>query len=224
MSDVALVCGGGGALGSALVAAFLARGDRVVAADRHPGGHDDDPPGLRRVAVDLTSPDEIEELWTRLEEVGERPRWVVNAVGGFRPGTVADSEPADYGFVQDLNLGAAWWSCRSAARRLGEGDAIVNISSRSALVGGSGAAGYAVAKAATVKLTEVLAAELAARKVRVNAVLPSVIDTPANRETLSAERIAKAVPPQQIAAVVAFLCSDAAAAVTGAILPVYGWA
>ena len=224
MSDVALVCGGGGALGSALVAAFLARGDRVVAADRHPGGHDNDPAGLRRVAVDLTSPDEIEELWTRLEEVGERPRWVVNAVGGFRSGTVADSEPADYGFVQDLNLGTAWWSCLSAARRLGEGDAIVNISSRSALVGGSGAAGYAVAKAATVKLTEVLAAELAARKVRVNAVLPSVIDTPANRESMSAERIAKAVPPEQIAAVVAFLCSDAAAAVTGAILPVYGWA
>ena len=224
MSDVALVCGGGGALGSALVAAFLARGDRVVAADRHPGGHDDDPPGLRRVAVDLTNPEEIEALWTRLEKVGERPRWVVNAVGGFRSGTVAESEPDDYRFVQDLNLGTAWWSCRSAARRLVEGDAIVNISSRSALVGGSGAAGYAVAKAATVKLTEVLAAELAPRKVRVNAVLPSVIDTPANRETLSAERITKAVPPQQIAAVVAFLCSDAAAAVTGAILPVYGWA
>ena len=224
MSDVALVCGGGGALGSALVAAFLERGDRVVAADRHPGGHDDDPPGLRRVAVDLTNPDEIEELWARREEAGARPRWVVNAVGGFRGGTVADSEPDDYRFVEDLNLGTAWWSCRSAARRLGEGDAIVNISSRSALVGGSGAAGYSVAKAAVVKLTEVLAIELAAKKVRVNAVLPSVIDTPANRETMSAERIAKAVPPEQIAAVVAFLCSDAAAAVTGAIVPVYGWA
>ncbi len=224
MSDIALVCGGGGALGSALVAAFLERGDRVVAADRHPGGHDNDLPSLRRVAVDLTNPDEIEELWTRLEEVGERPRWVVNAVGGFRAGAVADSEPDDYRFVQDLNLGTAWWSCRSAARRLGEGDAIVNISSRSALVGGSGAAGYSVAKAAVVKLTEVLSMELAAKNVRVNAVLPSVIDTPANRETMSAERIAKAVPPEQMAAVVAFLCSDSAAAVTGAILPVYGWA
>jgi len=224
MSDVALVCGGGGALGTALVAAFLERGDRVVAADRHPGGHDDDPAAIRRVAVDLTSPDEIEELWARLEETGERPRWVVNAVGGFRSGTVADSEPDDYRFVEDLNLGTAWWSCRAAARRLGEGTAIVNISSRSALVGGSGAAAYSVAKAAVVKLTEVLSLELAATKVRVNAVLPSVIDTPANRETMSAERIAKAVPPEQIAAVVAFLCSDAGAAVTGAVLPVYGWA
>jgi NAD(P)-dependent dehydrogenase (short-subunit alcohol dehydrogenase family) len=224
MSDVALVCGGGGALGTALVAAFLARGDLVVAADRHPGGHDDDPGGIRRVAVDLTSPDEIEELWTQLEETGERPRWVVNAVGGFRSGTVAESEFDDYRFVEDLNLGTAWWSCRAAARRLGEGDAIVNISSRSALVGGSGAAAYSVAKAAVVKLTEVLSLELAANRVRVNAVLPSVIDTPANRETMSAERIAKAVPPEQIAAVVAFLCSDAGAAVTGAVVPVYGWA
>ncbi|MEP6892397.1 MAG: SDR family oxidoreductase [Gaiellaceae bacterium] len=223
MSDVALVCGGGGALGTALVAAFLERGDRVIAADRHPGGHDDDSADVRRVAVDLTDPDEIEELWARLDELGERPRWVVNAVGGFRAGTVSDSEPDDYRFVENLNLGTAWWSCRAAARRLGEGDAIVNVSSRSALVGGSGAAAYSVAKAGVVKLTEVLAAELAAKKVRVNAVLPSVIDTPANRETMSAERMATAVPPEQIAAVVAFLCSDAGAAVTGAILPVYGW-
>lgn len=224
MSDVALVCGGGGALGSALVAAFLGRGDRVVACDRHPGGHEDDPPGVRRVAVDLTSPDEVEELWARLEEVGERPRWVVNAVGGFRAGGVADSEPDDVRFVQDLNLGTAWWSCRAAAQRLGEGAAILNVASRTALVGGSGAAAYTVAKAGVVKLTEILATELAARKVRVNAVLPSVIDTPANRATMPPERMAMAVPPEQIAAVVAFLCSDAAAAVTGAVLPVYGWA
>jgi NAD(P)-dependent dehydrogenase (short-subunit alcohol dehydrogenase family) len=224
MSDIALVCGAGGALGSALVAAFVARGDRVVGADRHPSGHDDDPPEVRRVAVDLTRPDEVEGLWARLEEVGERPRWVVNAAGGFRAGTVADSEPSDFSFIEDLNLGTAWWSCRAAARRLGEGAAIVNVSSRSALVGGSGAAGYAVAKAGVVKLTEVLSKELAAKRVRVNAVLPSVIDTPANRATMSAASLENAVPPEQIAAVVAFLCSDAAAAVTGAVLPVYGWA
>ena len=206
-------------LGGALVEAFLARGDRVVAADRV--GEGTATPGLTREAVDLTAPDEVEALWERLEE---RPRWVVNAVGGFRAGTVADSEPDGVRFLHDLNLGTAWWSCRAAARRLEAGDAIVNISSRAALTGGAGSAAYAVAKAGVVRLTEALAAELAERRVRVNAVLPSVIDTPANRSSRSAEDVAKAVQPSELTAVVAFLCSDAASAVTGAIVPVYGWA
>jgi NAD(P)-dependent dehydrogenase (short-subunit alcohol dehydrogenase family) len=210
--DVALVCGAGGALGSALVAAFLARGDRVVAADRH--GVDAE--AVRAEAVDLTSPEDVEALWQRLEADGEQPRWLVNAVGGFRTGTVADSGPDDVRFLLDLNLGTAWWSCRAAARRMEAGGAIVNVSARSALTGGKGSAAYAVAKAAVVRLTQVLAAELADRDVRVNALLPSVIATPAN------SGVEGAVPPEQIAAVAAFLCSDAAAPVSGAAIPVYG--
>lgn len=224
MTDVALVCGAGGALGSSLVGAFLARGDRVVAAGRHGGPADPAVPSLRREAVDLSLPDEVEALWERLDKQGDRPRWLVNAVGGFRQGTVAETEPEQVRFVQELNLGTAWWSCSAAARRLEAGGAIVNVSSRSAVTGGSGAAAYSVAKAGVVRLTEVLAAELAERHVRVNAILPSLIDTPANRSSLSAARMAQAVPPDDIAAVAVFLCSDAARAITGAAIPVYGWA
>jgi NAD(P)-dependent dehydrogenase (short-subunit alcohol dehydrogenase family) len=220
VAELALVCGGGGALGGALVDAFLARGDEVVAVDRHvPDGAA--PPGLVHEAVDLTDADAVEALWERL---GAQPRWLVNAVGGFRGGTVADSEPDDVRFVSDLLLGTTWWSCRAAARRMEAGAAIVNVGARAALTGGAGSAAYAVAKAGVVRLTQVLSAELAERRVRVNAILPSLIDTPANRASLSEQALRNAVPPAEIAAVVAFLCSDAAAAVNGAIVPVYGWA
>jgi len=223
MTDTALVCGGGGALGTALVASLLERGDSVVVVDRHPEGASA-LPGVRHETADLTAPDEIDAVWERLAADGITPRWVVNAAGGFRPGTVGNSTPDLVRLVEDLNLGTAWWSCRAAARHLGEGGAIVNVASRAALSGGAGTAAYAVSKAGVVRLTEVLAAELAPRHVRVNAILPSVIDTAANRETMPAESLRNAVAPRELASVVSFLLSDAATAVTGAIVPVYGWA
>jgi NAD(P)-dependent dehydrogenase (short-subunit alcohol dehydrogenase family) len=205
VADVALVCGGAGALGSAIVETLRARGDHVVVADKD--------------TVDLTQPDEVDALWERLEADGVRPRWVVNVAGGFRAGTVAESDAAELRFLLDLNLGTAWWSCRAAAQRLPEGGAIVNVAARAALTGGRGSAGYAVAKAGVVRLTEVLALELAERRVRVNAILPSTIDTAANRE----QGITAGVPPAELATVVRFLLSDDAAAVSGAAVPVYGW-
>jgi NAD(P)-dependent dehydrogenase (short-subunit alcohol dehydrogenase family) len=217
-----MVCGAGGTLGAALVEAFLARGDRVVAVERRE--HAGAAPGVRPERADLTAPEEVEALWERLAAAGETPRWVVNAAGGFRAGAVAQSEPEDVRLTTELNLGTAWWSCRAAARRLEPGGAVVNVAARAALQGGSGSAAYAVAKAGVVRLTQVLALELAERRVRANAILPALIDTPANRAALPAESLERAVPAAQVAAVAAFLCSDAAAAVSGAIVPVYGWA
>src|SRR5262249_60252098 len=111
--------------------------------------------------------------------------------------------------LRDVTVGAAWWSGRAAARRLDAGDAIVNVAARNALTGGAGSAAYSVAKAGVVRLTQLLADDLAERRVRVNAVLPSVIDTPANRAARPAGELANAVRPSELAAVVAFLCSDA---------------
>ncbi len=218
MADVALVCGGGGALGSALVEALRERGDRVVAVDLRHDWEDRD--GVRRESVDLTDADAVAALWERLLGTGDPPRWVVNAAGGWRGGSVADSDPESVRFLARLNLETSWWSCREAARHLPPGGAVVNVAARAASRGGAGAAAYAVAKAGVVRLTEVLAAELAPRRVRVNAISPSLIDTPANRAAMDAEALAHAVSPEAIAAVVSFLLSDAAAAVSGAIIPV----
>ena len=199
MADVALVCGGAGALGGAVVEALRGRGDEVVVADRED--------------VDLTDATAVEAYWDAL---ARRPRWVVNIAGGFRAGTVSESEPDELRFLTALNLETAWWSCRAAARRLPEGGAIVNVASVSGLRGGKGTAAYAVTKAAVVRLTEVLALELADRRVRVNAVAPTLIDTPANR----AAGMTGGTPAADVASAIAYLLSDDAAAVTGAIVPV----
>src|SRR6266702_2811378 len=198
--------------------------------------------GVTGETADLTSRLAVDDLWERIDRAGT-PRWVVNATGGYPAGKVADSTPDDFTFMMDLNLGTAWWSCRAAARRMqtvpspsGEaqrltsspsgggqgGGCIVNVSSRSALVAEPGAAVYAVAKAGVIKLTEVLAAELKASGVRVNVIVPAIIDTAVNRQALPEKLMQKAVAPAEIAAVIAYLCSDAAAAITGATIPVYG--
>ena len=235
MPDLAVIMGATGALGTAIVDAFASRGDRVIAvarsrsdvsqlASRYPtspsptgGGQGGGVPGD---TADLTSRLEVDELWERIDRVGI-PKWVVNATGGYRPGKVVDSTPDDFTFMMDLNLGTAWWSSRAAARRMQAG-AIVNVSSRSGLVAEPGAAAYAVAKAGVITLTKVLAAELKTSGVRVNAVVPAIIDTPTNRQALPEKLLQKAVAPAEIAAVIAYLCSDAAVAITGAAVPVYG--
>ena len=236
MPDLAVIMGATGGLGNAIVDTFANRGDRVIAvarsrsevsqlASKYPGVVTGD-------TADLTSRLEVDDLWERIDRVGS-PRWVVNVTGGYRAGKVADSTPDDFTFMMDLNLGTAWWSCRAAARRMQQavpshsgggqgGGCIVNVSSRSALVAEPGAAAYAIAKAGVIKLTEVLAAELKSSGVRVNVVVPAIIDTPANRQSMPEKLLQKAVAPAEIAAVIADLCSDAAVAITGAAIPVYG--
>src|SRR2546429_5513178 len=213
MTDLAVIMGATGGLGSAIVDAFASRGDRVIAvarsraevsqlAAKYPGVVTGD-------TADLTSRLVVDDLWERIDRVGT-PRWVVNATGGYRAGKVADTTPDDFTFMMDLNLGTAWWSCRAAARRMQSvpfasvggpgGGCIVNVSSRSALVAEPGAAAYAVAKAGVIKLTEVLAAELKASGIRVNLVGPPISDPPANRQSLPEKLLQKAVAPAESAA------------------------
>lgn len=220
---LAMVCGATGGLGPAVVATLRSRGDQVIAVARS----GDDLAKLQGVTpqvADLTHPEEVDALWARLEQTGAIPRWLVNVTGGYRGGTVIDTSFEDFHFMVNLNLITAWLSSRAAAARMVKagGGAIVNVASRSALRIERGAAAYAIAKAAVVKLTEVLAEELKETGVRVNAVVPGLIDTPANRRDIPPKAMAKAVAPEAIARVIAFLCSDEADSITGAVVPVSG--
>jgi NAD(P)-dependent dehydrogenase (short-subunit alcohol dehydrogenase family) len=232
--DLAVICGATGGLGAAIVDAFAKRGDRVIAVARSRRDVSDlevqYPGAVTGDTADLTQRLSVDDLWERIDRIGV-PRWVVNAAGGYRGTTVVDSTPDDFSFMMDLNLASAWWSCRAGARRMAKapmvegagGRAIVNIAARAALVRPDpGAAAYAIAKAGVVKLTEALAVELKNAKIRVNCVAPAIIDTPSNRKNLPDKLMEKAVPPSEIAALIAYLCSDAAEAITGTAIPVYG--
>jgi NAD(P)-dependent dehydrogenase (short-subunit alcohol dehydrogenase family) len=224
VSDLTVILGATGGLGTAVVDAFATRGDRIIAVARSIAGVSalaaKYPGRVTGDTANLTARQDVDDLWERIDRVGV-PRWVVNTTGGYRGGKVAETTPDDFTGIMDLNLGTAWWSCRAAARRMA-GGCIVNVSSRSALVAEPGAAAYAIAKAGVIKLTEVLAAELKSSGVRVNVVVPAIIDTPANRKLLPEKAMQKAVDPAEIAAVILNLCSDAATAITGAAVPVYG--
>jgi NAD(P)-dependent dehydrogenase (short-subunit alcohol dehydrogenase family) len=224
MADLTVILGATGGLGTAVVDAFATRGDRIIAVARSIAGVSElaakYPGRVTGDTANLTSRQDVDDLWERIDRVGV-PRWVVNTTGGYRGGKVAETTPDDFTTMMDLNLGTAWWSCRAAARRM-QGGGIVNVSSRSALVAEPGAAAYAIAKAGVIKLTEVLAAELKSAGVRVNVVVPALIDTPENRKSLPEKAMQKAVAPAEIAEVILYLCSDAAAAVTGVAIPVYG--
>jgi NAD(P)-dependent dehydrogenase (short-subunit alcohol dehydrogenase family) len=218
----ALITGGTGGLGRAVVAAFADGGWRVVVPDVAPA----DLEGAEVVAADLTDPNEA----ARVVEIAasreaEPLRAVVNLIGGFAADQPVADTPIDVFEAQfRLNLRPTYLVTQAALPALvaAGGGAIVCMSSRSALYPFAGAAGYCASKAAVISFVQVVAREHAADGIRCNAVLPSMIDTPANRAAMPPEDHAKLTPPGEIAAVIRFLCSDESAPTTGAAIPVYG--
>jgi NAD(P)-dependent dehydrogenase (short-subunit alcohol dehydrogenase family) len=223
-AHVAIVAGAGGALGHATTATLAASGLTVVAVDRNERALRDLPDSVRREAADTTDPAAAKSLVDRIADQVGPPGVLVNTIGAFRLGDALTTTPETLRFMIDVNLGPALWLSQAVAphmRQQGSG-AIVHVTARPGIEPSGGMAAYSVSKAALVHLTRVLDIELRPHGIRVNAVAPQLLDTPANRATLPEEAMAQAVAPEAIAGVIAFLVSDAAAPVSGAILPAYG--
>jgi len=223
-AKVAVVVGAGGGLGRATAVALAAGGLTVVAVDRNEPGLSDLPDDIRREVADATDPAAATRLIDRIAaEVGP-PDVLVNTIGAFRLGDALSTTPETLQLMLDVNLGPALWLSQAVAphmRQQGSG-VIVHVAARPGLEPTGGMAAYSVSKAALIHLTRILDIELRPHGIRVNAVAPQLLDTPANRATFPADVLAHATAPDVIADAIAFLVSDAAAPVSGAILPAYG--
>jgi 3-oxoacyl-[acyl-carrier protein] reductase len=220
---VAIVAGAAGEVGRATAVALAAGGRRVVAVDRTEQGLLGLPGGIRREVADTTDPTVADQLVARIAaEVGP-PTVLVNTIGTFALGGALSTTPETLRLMIDVNLGPALWLSQAVVPHMQPGPGvIVHVTARPGLEPAGGMAAYSVSKAALVHLTRTLAIELGPLGIRVNAVAPQLIDTARNRAMFPAEVMATAVAPEAIAEVIAFLVSDAAAAVSGAIVPAYG--
>lgn len=216
------VTGGFGALGVATVHAALGAGARVVAIDRT------DPPagGLGEASclggVDLADPQAAKEaLAAAVQSMGGLDA-LVNIAGTFRYETLADGAVDTWDLLYRVNLRTAVAASQAALAHLRAGGRIINVGAASALKAGAGIGAYTASKSGVMRLTESLAEELKDRDITVNAVLPSILDTAANRADMPGADFRRWVKPQQLADVIMFLLSEQASAITGALIPVTG--
>jgi NAD(P)-dependent dehydrogenase (short-subunit alcohol dehydrogenase family) len=220
---VIVVTGASGALGKVVVEAALARGARVAGIDHVPTQVAATPGRLELGGVDLTTAAQAGKAIDAVVSHFGRLDALVNIAGGFAFEAVAEGDSRTWQHMYALNVFTALHASQSAIPHLAAAGAgrIVNVGAMAALQAGAGMGPYAASKAAVHRLTEALAAEWKGR-ITVNAVLPSTIDTAANRASMPKADFTKWVTPLELADVILFLISDAASAVTGALLPVSG--
>lgn len=229
---VAVVTGGTGALGGAVVEALLQAGARaalVPYTDERGMAELAEQLGEARgrasgLSLDLTDEAAVQAAYQAFAQQHGGIDILVNVAGGFRgSGPVEDTFWSMWQQHLDLNLKTAVLSCKAAIPHMrNRAGAIVNVSSRSAVESGAKVAAYGVAKRGVIGLTEALAAELRDANITVNVVLPSVIDTPSNRESSPKADWSRWVQPREIALVIRFLVGPDARVISGATIPVYG--
>ena len=229
---VVLIGGATGALGSAVTREFAKTKARLALTGTSeealeqlaeeldlPSGH------IFTRAIDATSYEEVEALVEDVQTALGGLHVLLNTIGGWGGGkTVAETQIGQWEHMLRLNLRSAFLLSRMALPPMLEAGwgRVVHVSSKTAVEPRAKQAGYAVAKMGLITLTEVIASEVKGSGVTANVVMPSIIDTPANRRMMSKADTSKWVPPEHIAATMRFLCSDAAASINGARVPIYG--
>jgi len=223
-----LVTGVGGALGSAVAEQFLAAGATVCGADlvSPDDGEDfllDDPDRIDFYQGDFTEESVVEETIDAIVAEHGQLDYLANIAGTWRGGDpIHETDASTFDFLFDVNLKTMFLASKHALPHIQDQEgAIVSVSSRSSLEGGDGDGIYRASKAGVRLLTETIAEENKGA-VRANAVMPSVIDTPMNRDMMPDSDHSKWVDPADIGDVVVFLCSEAASVTSGAAVPVYG--
>lgn len=218
------ITGGFGSLGAAVVQAALKAGGKVAAIDRA----DAPPSGVdlgdakRFGGVDLSDTVQAKNAIDAVAKALGGLDALVNIAGTFRWETLADGGPETFDLLYRINLRTAVAASKAALAHLPDGGRIVNIGAASAFKGNAGVAAYAASKSGVMRFTESLAEELKERGITVNAVLPSIIDTPPNRKDMPKADFDKWVKTAQLADVIVFLLSEQASAITGALIPVTG--
>jgi NAD(P)-dependent dehydrogenase (short-subunit alcohol dehydrogenase family) len=236
-AKVVLVAGGTGGLGRAVSLAFVDAGAQVIVTFQRTGDFDElkktasaklveaEGASLEGFALDVTDEAAVLKLMDGIVQRHGRLDCLVNAVGGYAGGIkLWELETKVFEQMMAMNLRAGFVLARTAARvmvKQGSG-AIVNVAAKAAVDHAAGASAYAASKAAAVAMIDCLAADLKGTGVRANSVMPSIIDTAANRRDMPKADFAKWPKPEEIARVILFLCSDAAKLVQGAAVPVYG--
>ncbi|OIB56857.1 SDR family oxidoreductase [Natrialba sp. SSL1] len=229
--SVAIVTGASGALGSAAVDRFRADGATVCAVDIVTPDDEDslleqepsETADLTFYEADLTDEADVSAVIAQIVDDHGRIDHLLNIAGTWRGGDpIEDTDLDEFELLLDVNLKSAFLMSKYALPHLQDSEgSIVSVSARAALEGGEGDGPYRITKAGIKLLTETLAAENRGT-VRANCVLPSVIDTPMNREMMADADHDSWVDPGEIATMMAVLCSDGATATSGAAVPVYG--
>jgi len=230
--QVVIITGAAGNLGQAVAESFARAGARRVLVDRAPDrlaaiypAASGAPDVLLASGYDLAEEADARRLVESVVQRFQRIDILVNAIGGFSGGKRVHEDPlSSWDAMFRINLQTTLNACRAVVPRLlqqGSGR-IINVAARAALSGVPTLGAYCASKSAVIRLTETLAGELKDQGIGVNCVLPGTIDTPQNRKDMPQADFSKWVAPRAIADAILFLASDAARAVTGASLPVYG--